>query len=96
MNISGNAQAFIIAILTDIGFFTYIIVVTATKQPLDPAIWTVLTLFAGTVNTYFFSSHLANGAAAKALDVLLAAKGLPLAPNRPQPDPGDISGTIKP
>lgn len=88
MKISGNVQAFVLAILIDVGFFAYILLTTASQQPLDLAIWTALVGFVGVGNTYFFSSHIANGAAAKAIDVLVAANGkdkaLKPANNEPQ------------
>lgn len=89
INISGNTQAFIIAWTVIIGFFVYILTTSIRGTGTDPVVLPVLSGLIGTISSFFFSSHLANGAAAKALDVMLAARGLPTSPFEPQPPVGD-------
>lgn len=68
---NGNSQAFIIAVITVVGTFAYILTVTVKQVPTDPTILPIIASAIGTAFSFFFSGHIANGAASKALDVLV-------------------------
>ena len=67
----GNFQAFVIATITVVGTFVYILTVTILGRPTDPTILPILAGAIGTAFSFFFSGHIANGAAGKALDALV-------------------------
>lgn len=71
MNVSGNTQAFILAIIAFVGFFGYAISVTLTHTTPDPVTFPVIVSVVTGASAFFFSSHVANGAAGKALDTLV-------------------------
>lgn len=68
---SGNGQAFILAIIAFVGLFGYAIAIAIVRAAPDPVIFPVIASVATGASAFFFSSHIANGAAGKALDVLV-------------------------
>lgn len=68
---NGNREAFVIAVITVLGTFAYILTVTFKGVATDPMILPILAGAIGTAFSFFFSGHIANGAASKALDVLV-------------------------
>lgn len=68
---SGNSQTFALAVIIATGTFAYVLIVTLQGRATDPTILPILAGALGTVLSYFFSQHIANGAAANALDVLV-------------------------
>lgn len=72
MNEDGNSQAFILAVIAFVGFFVYAITLTVRNTAPDPVIFPVVGMIVTLAGTFFFGSHIANGAAGKALDQLVA------------------------
>jgi len=68
---SGSGQTFVLAMVVVIGTFAYLLTITILRMATDPTILPILAGSVGTVLSYFFSTHIANGAATKALDVLV-------------------------
>ena len=68
---NGNSQAFILAIIAFVGFFAYILLVTILGRTVDQIIFPSILGLATLAGSFFFSSHIANGAAGKALDALV-------------------------
>jgi hypothetical protein len=68
---SSNVQTFALAVIVVVGTFAYLLIITIQRVPTDPTILPILAGAVGTVLSYFFSTHIANGAAAKALDSLV-------------------------
>lgn len=69
----GNGQAFILAAITFVGTFAYVLLVTILRTEPDPIIFPALIGLTTGAGSFFFSGHIANGAAAKALDALVQA-----------------------
>jgi hypothetical protein len=67
----GNAQAFILAVIAFVGTFAYVLLVTIIRASPDPIIFPALVGLTTGAGSFFFSGHIANGAAAKALDALV-------------------------
>lgn len=71
MNVNGNGQAFILATIAFVGFFVYIIVVTVIRSTPDASVFPAIVGIVTAAGSFFFSSHIANGAAGKAMDALV-------------------------
>lgn len=68
---TGNTQAFILAVIAFLGFFGYAIAVTVARVTPDPVTFPVIVSIVTGASAFFFSSHIANGAAGKALDAMV-------------------------
>ena len=66
-----NTPTFILALVVVVGTFAYLMTITVLRVPTDPTILPILAGAVGTVLSYFFSSHIADGAATRALDSLV-------------------------
>jgi hypothetical protein len=71
MTISGNTEAFILAIIAFVGLFAYVLILAVLGRDPDPTIFPALIGIATGAGSFFFSGHIANGAAGKALDALV-------------------------
>lgn len=67
MTFNSTVATFIIALVVVVGAFAYFIV----RGGADPVVTPIMSLALGTVLSYFFTTHIANGAAAHALNDLV-------------------------
>ena len=68
---TGNTQAFILATIAFVGLFAYVLTVTILGQEPSQIVFPALVGIVTGAGSFFFSGHIANGAAGKALDALV-------------------------
>lgn len=71
MTLSGNTQAFVLATIAFVGFFVYGAALAFTGRTPDPVFFPAALSITTLAGSFFFSAHIANGAAGKALDALV-------------------------
>jgi uncharacterized membrane protein YeaQ/YmgE (transglycosylase-associated protein family) len=71
MTVSSGTQSFIIAGFIVVGSFVYFIAALVMGKATDPVIVPIIAGAIGSSLSFFLSGHIANGAAAKALDTVI-------------------------